>query len=417
MTCHEQTNHSYLSVRKNATFLDWRTQPKSTKHYPHFYPRYRLEEYDQLAKLDLIGGRTYQHTYPEGTRYLRTTPSAGGLYPCEVYLQTRSTQGLMSGIYHYEPLNAALSLLCEVDQDGVEFYFPDQHKHIGLTFLISTVYFRSAWKYHDRAIRYILLDSGHQLGAIYAALCVMEKRSRLLFSFDKEALAGRLGIGDNEMLTCAITASDRSDKICKKPKIQLPYVCGSDYHETSPFIEKHYAQSADYQTEDISDPGFFDTVDKDELQHAITQRRSTRAFYGTTLPCESFHFITRDLFTFAAGHDITIHYTLHDVADMEQGLYKNEQLIKNGNFRSKSRYLALEQNLGGQSSVTLYLTSGAQKTYQKATILCGFITHIIYLRCQLKGVGCSGIGAYYDEEAQVFLETDENILYMVAIGK
>jgi len=55
--------------------------------------------------------------------------------------------------------------------------------------------------------------------------------------------------------------------------------------------------------------------------------------------------------------------------------------------------------------------------YQKTTILSGFIAHIIYLRCELLSIGCSGIGAYYDDESKQFLETSDNILYLLAIGR
>ncbi|HHD74341.1 MAG TPA: hypothetical protein ENL00_00755 [Nitratifractor sp.] len=125
----------------------------------------------------------------------------------------------------------------------------------------------------------------------------------------------------------------------------------------------------------------------------------------------------QDLFEFANSQNIDIFYTLHRVEDTTEGLYKNAQLLKEGDFKEKSRYLSLEQNLGGESAATLYFTSSDLEKYQKASILSGFIAHIIYLRCQLQAIGCSGIGAYYDEEAKSFLNTDNNILYLLAIGK
>jgi len=112
--------------------------------------------------------------------------------------------GVLSGIYHYEPLGGTLCLLSEIEQDGVEFYFKNQKKQKGITFLISSIYFRSSWKYRDRAIRYILLDSGHSLGAIYATMCVMNKDSKIVFDFDKVALNDTFAFRDDEMFMVAL---------------------------------------------------------------------------------------------------------------------------------------------------------------------------------------------------------------------
>lgn len=101
---------------------------------------------------------------------------------------------------------------------------------------------------------------------------------------------------------------------------------------------------------------------------------------------------------------------------MTEGLYQGDTLIKAGNFQSTSRYLSLEQNLGGMSAATFYFTSNEVEKYQKVNILSGFIAHIIYLRCEIQRMGCSGIGAYYDDEAKTFLGTGNNILYLLAIG-
>jgi hypothetical protein len=77
----------------------------------------------------------------------------------------------------------------------------------------------------------------------------------------------------------------------------------------------------------------------------------------------------------------------------------------------------LEQNIGGASAVTLYFTSSQVEAYQKVNILSGFLAQIIYLKAEFKHIGCSGIGAYYDDETKDFLGTSNNILYLLAIGK
>ncbi|MEA2028763.1 MAG: nitroreductase family protein [Campylobacterota bacterium] len=414
---HQATNHSYLSVRKNAFFLDWQTQPSTFKSYPHFYPRFKISDYEELENLNLIGAITYSKEYPTGKHLLRSTPSAGALYPCELYIQIRGIKGLLNGIYHYEPRSATLVLLHELNRDGVEYYFPKSNKQKGLSFLISSIYFRSSWKYRDRAIRYILLDSGHQLGAIQAYCELQNSKSTIDFDFDKLALHDAFGFRKDEMFTASIGSTTPTDQEVSKLAQSLPYVAGSDYLENNSSIEEAYNQSAIYEDNPIESLEFFRDIDRDILKEAIIKRRSIRAFRMQSISKEEFDFIMEGLVAFASSHNIDLFYTIHRVKDMEQGLYQNGELISSGDFSQKSRYLSLEQNLGGQSAFTLYFSSSEVQKYQKVNILSGFIAHIIYLRSTIKDIGCSGIGAYYDEETQEFLKTQNNILYLLAVGR
>ncbi|MDH4945291.1 SagB family peptide dehydrogenase [Sulfurimonas sp. C5] len=414
---HQQTKHSYMSVRKNAHFLDWQSQPTNHKLYPHFNQRFKIEEYEELTDLNLIGGITFEKSYPDGVYHLRSVPSAGGLFPFEVYIQVRGIKGLLDGIYHYEPHRASLTLLQEIGRDGVEHYFKDSLKQKGLVFLISSVYFRSSWKYNDRAIRYILLDVGHQLGAIYTALSLMGRENEFVFDFDKLSLNEVFGFRDDEMFMCSVRSSEASETSIDKLRQGLPFVSGCDYLETNRFIEDAYKQSAVYEEPNFNPPNFFENIPKEQLRQAIVNRRSIRAFRAQPMSDEEFWFIMGGLFQFAKEHAIDIYYTANLVTNMSQGLYKNGELLEEGDFRSKSRYLALEQNLGGQSGVTFFFTSNEAKKYQKVNILSGFLAHIIYIRSELMGIGCSGIGAYYDDECKEFLQTKNNILYLLAIGR
>lgn len=414
---HQQTKHSYLSVRKNASFLDWQSQPKNHKTYPHFNQRFNIQDYEELKDLNLIGGITFEKKYPDSVYHLRSVPSAGGLYPCEVYLQLRGIKGLLNGIYHYEPYGMDITLLQEIDRDGVEHYFKEKKQEKGIVFLISSVYFRSSWKYNDRSIRYILLDSGHQLGAIYAGLCVMGRESEMLFDFDKLSLNEVFGFRDDEMFTCCMKSSSKQDKETSKLRQSLPFVSGCDYLETNKSIESAYKESVVYEDEMQPITKFFDGVEIEKLSDAILTRRSIRAFREIPITKDELDFVLKDIFKFANDNSIDIFYTTHLVTDKTKGLYKNSTLLSEGDYSAKSGYLALEQKIASQSGVTFYFTSDEVIKYQKVNTLSGFLSHIIYLRCQLLNIGCSGIGAYYDDETKNFLDTKNNILYLLAIGR
>jgi SagB-type dehydrogenase family enzyme len=94
----------------------------------------------------------------------RTAPSAGGLYPLEVYLISGHVTGLPSGIYHYIPGDH--SIVCVVTGDrrpdltlitsGQSFV-----SDAPVSFVITAVYERTVGRYGSRGIRYADMEAGH----------------------------------------------------------------------------------------------------------------------------------------------------------------------------------------------------------------------------------------------------------------
>jgi hypothetical protein len=112
---------------------------------------------------------------------------------------------------------------------------------------------------------------------------------------------------------------------------------------------------------------------------------------------------------------VDIFYTINRVEGLVMGLYKNGNLIKGGDFSEKAGYLCLEQDLGKSSAVTFFLTTKS-KNYQEAYQKAGIFGHRLYLASNYLGIGCSGIGAYYDDEVCEFIEESSMVLYALAIG-
>jgi SagB-type dehydrogenase family enzyme len=113
-------------------------------------------------------GLTARH----GDLYLRTAPSAGGLYPVETYLAVRAVDGLDPGIYHFRPLKADLEFLKRGDYAGVLASAALGQEMVAdaqVTFIWSAVVERGKWKYRERAYRYIYIDAGHIGQNLYLA--------------------------------------------------------------------------------------------------------------------------------------------------------------------------------------------------------------------------------------------------------
>lgn len=106
----------------------------------------------------------------------RAAPSAGALYPIELYPVVHNVAGLAPGIYHYAVEAHGLERLQEGDfrsrvtRAGVYQSFLGQ---AAVCFLLSAIFQRSRWKYRERAYRYVLLEAGHVGQNLYLAATSM----------------------------------------------------------------------------------------------------------------------------------------------------------------------------------------------------------------------------------------------------
>lgn len=417
---HQATKHSYLSVQMDPNYVDASTQPFPFKTYPKFYRRFPLElDNPTHAFIHLASTTTFQKLYKDGPYQLRVNPSAGALYPTELYVQLRGIKGLIDGIYHVEVLTNSLTLIYELIDDGLEGYLlPDQLVK-GCIFLVSCVYYRSSWKYQNRSLRYCFLDAGHHLGAIEAAAYVHTQTVQLLFDFDKLALNEDLGFENKEFITAAAIAGEFKPKSVRRLRSKLPFVSGTDYFEPNLFVEAGYRDSllAKSPKQKLSYPQFF--FDKEMFSEAILNRRSARRFQQQAISEADFLVLLEILeqaISTESCEEVEIYAVVNRVTGMEPGLYERTHLLKTGNFSEKAGYLCVNQAIGRDSAVTLFFVS-AYRNYPTALQLAGLLGQRLYLASQYLSIGCSGIGAYYDDETREFLATDQDILYAVAIGR
>jgi len=93
----------------------------------------------------------------------RATPSAGGLYPLELYAGIRHTETLPDGVYHYNPIEQQLERLRSRQFEDLErcLYFPEFVRNANVLLLIAGVFERTMKKYGPRGYRYVLLEAGH----------------------------------------------------------------------------------------------------------------------------------------------------------------------------------------------------------------------------------------------------------------
>src|SRR5882672_8801836 len=188
---HELTKHSAESLRRTQHYLDWANMPNPFRHYEGV-PVVDLPAdppAPHLAALEVLEGKTGNTLARDGAEFLsqlmfysasisaskrvpstgaiyslRVNPSSGNLHPTEFHFCTRGLVEWPDGLYHYR----ASSHMAE--QRGIgDFVGKLVSISAPLVFVLTSIAWREAWKYGDRAYRYCLHDIGHAWQALTLA--------------------------------------------------------------------------------------------------------------------------------------------------------------------------------------------------------------------------------------------------------
>lgn len=211
---HELTKHRPERYASGPMSLDWATQP-----YP--FRRYKGSEAVELPLLKDDPGTDYLDMYRagaveprqftlenvaallelsmglsawksiEGSSWaLRMNPSSGNLHPTETYLAIFSGEGLdvvahSAGVFHYAPDKHTLEKRARID-GTLSAALKEHSNGDGLLLAFSSIPWREAWKYGERAYRYCNLDVGHAMAAVRFSAALLGWRAVLVSVTDRD---------------------------------------------------------------------------------------------------------------------------------------------------------------------------------------------------------------------------------------
>jgi SagB-type dehydrogenase family enzyme len=92
---------------------------------------------------------------------LRAAPSAGALYPLELHVVVLRVDGIVRGLYHYDPLRSSLEECGAVPALAEATPYHELARSAAATVVVSGCFWRSRFKYGLRAYRFTLLEAGH----------------------------------------------------------------------------------------------------------------------------------------------------------------------------------------------------------------------------------------------------------------
>lgn len=217
---HQRSKHALNKYATGPDGLDWDTQPdpyRVFKGSPRFslslLAKNLLTDFNDIyisqrikpAKLDqntlsalfeLSLSLSAWKVYGPDRWALRVNPSSGNLHPTEAYLVFAGINIIPAGVYHYHSYDHSLEQRCNLktQAESLVSQLPDESFLIGL----SSIHWREAWKYGERAFRYCQHDVGHAITAIRYAAAVLGWQVELLEHVGDQQITSLLGLNRND---------------------------------------------------------------------------------------------------------------------------------------------------------------------------------------------------------------------------
>jgi SagB-type dehydrogenase family enzyme len=456
---HERTKHRLSKYAAGPETLDWSAQPNPFREFEGC-ARVELPLNSSLgelaiaalsiksigALLQLSMGLSAWKEYGPDRWALRVNPSSGNLHPSEAYVLCCGVSGIGDGLYHYVSRDHALELRCAGKfGDGTK-----SQVWIG----VSSIHWREAWKYGERAFRYCQLDVGHAIGALRYAAAALGWGLRLvhplghsdlsrLLGLDREADFGRAEREDAEVLLeivpgpapshggegtwagkanvldphpmyrwpaidCVAFATRQRSGACSdaaaEPQTAPSQWNGSPMHAVDVILKRRSAQRFD--------PGY-------TMSAAVFQRLTDSLAVSPAVPWDVWNFAPRT-------HPLLF---VHRVEGLAPGLYvfprragaesELRATLKPGFlWEQKGRLFLLEPGYCERVAVTVSCHQAIARDccfslgmlsefegivkadpwrYRQLHWEAGLVGHVLYLEAEAAGLRGTGVGCYFDD--------------------
>ena len=205
---HEATKHHFNRFARSAGHLDWATQPNPFRRYDgapvialarHVLgadvpyeslfegtaPAVPIDDTSIAAFFRCSVGLSAWKEIGRSRWALRVNPSSGNLHPTEAYLVRDGR------VLHYAPREHALEERCDF---GAESWAAYSRSSPGFLVALTSIHWREAWKYGERAFRYCQHDCGHAIAALRFAAALLGWRLVLLPGWVDTQIASVLGV-------------------------------------------------------------------------------------------------------------------------------------------------------------------------------------------------------------------------------
>jgi SagB-type dehydrogenase family enzyme len=133
----------------------------------------------------------------------RTTPSAGGTYPLEVYVVVSEdgVTGLAPGAYRYIPLRHSItpvSLGDHIPALSVAAFDQEWAAEAEINIVIAAVFNRTTRRYGERGTQYVYMEAGHAAQNIYLQAAALGLGTVMIGGFNDELVQRVIGLPEEQ---------------------------------------------------------------------------------------------------------------------------------------------------------------------------------------------------------------------------
>lgn len=428
-TYHDQTKHSYWSVRSGRHRLHWDNKPLPFKIYLDLEPIPLPEELAPSAfpALEAIAapglpfegqsppdlgtlsrllyfsaGITKRKRMPGGDIYFRAASCTGALYHIDLYLICGDLRGLEAGVYHFGVHDFALRRLRQGDfrAEVVRATAAEPAVAEAPVIVASTsTFWHNAWKYQARTYRHCFWDNGTLLANLLAVAAASRLPARLVLGFVDQTMNRLLGLDERQEVTLSLVALGHApdSKPAAAPPVEplelrtaplsareISYPAILAMHAASSLTSEAEARAwrAPVPAEPLPQPASrllplasLEQTPSTSIEEVILRRGSSRRFLRQAIGFGQLATLLE-----ASSGDVPADFTarlndpyliLNAVEGAPGGAYvfhpqrRALELLKEGDFRRQAGYLGLEQELPAEASAGVFYLTDLRSVLER----------------------------------------------------
>jgi SagB-type dehydrogenase family enzyme len=146
--------------------------------------------------------------------FRRAVPSAGGLYPLDVYVAAERVDGVADGVYRYVPVAHELERVSAAAPPAAlraQLLQPELTRNANALIFVTAEFARTLSKYGPRGYRYVLLECGHVAENVCLASAERGLDTLCMGGFSDDGVNGALGLDGAQHAAIYAVAVGRGD--------------------------------------------------------------------------------------------------------------------------------------------------------------------------------------------------------------
>ncbi|HKF77501.1 MAG TPA: SagB family peptide dehydrogenase [Candidatus Dormibacteraeota bacterium] len=378
--------------------------------------------------------------HPDGGIGFRAAPCTGALYHIELYVACSDLDGVAAGLYYHDARAPGLRRLRTGDWRALAIEAaagePATAGAPAIVVLTSS-FWRNAWKYGPRAYRHAFWDGGVVLANLLAAAGALGLPATVVLGFEDDLVGRLLDLDPDREVPVALVAlgvgAPAATPTPAPPPIGL-------VDEPLFFLAEHFPQiPAAHAATSLAGAGRVQAwragaptpqppLAGDELsaagpsiEEAVVGRRSTRSFAAAPITSEQLRLLLGCTLAPVLS-DVPVgpgapHLTVTAVEGMEPGLYRVEggrpvllRSVEPYELRRTAGRMALGQELGAEAAVNVCFLADlddvlgrmGDRGWRVAHLGASIAAGRLEVAAQALGLGATGLTFFDDEVVDLF---------------